>query len=78
MCMRCAKSGRMCDGYSKTRSDGSSPESSTIMDLLGERTDDADGALWPSRTPLRYINDSAGTHMLIPPDWDLLESFDYC
>lgn len=87
MCKRCITSGRMCDGYNKKRPAPptpaeQSPQSETLMtDLLAFEDDDRSSiAFWTNTKAVQNskIHDPGPTLEIIPPDWDLVEAFEYC
>ncbi|KAJ2973573.1 hypothetical protein NQ176_g6530 [Zarea fungicola] len=86
MCKRCITSGRMCDGYNKKRPAPptpaeQSPQSETLMtDLLAFEDDDRSSiAFWTNSKAVQNskIHDPGPALEIIPPDWDLVEAFEY-
>ncbi|KAJ3494406.1 hypothetical protein NLG97_g4097 [Lecanicillium saksenae] len=83
MCKRCMNSGRMCDGYKavpkKTSKQNAANSTYEAAELQTSLIDSTHAAYQPGPKS-RFI--LAGSHYdiqcsLVPPDWDLVEAFDY-
>lgn len=82
MCKRCMSSGRMCDGYKaapKKPTRQNEPTTIKTESPIGS-WDPAQVAYWSgkkSRYSAVWANHEPA-YVLLPPDWDLMEAFDYC